>query len=112
MTKEQLTFAINQAVELYIANANRFDGNAQLRVNPASLGIDLVSGEDMLKAIAYADEAIEDAAASDGLANEDATDLQASQNPDFYPITTLISRADGAAKPDAKAIAAVVARYL
>ncbi|MDE6007170.1 MAG: hypothetical protein K2G67_06420 [Muribaculaceae bacterium] len=109
MTLEE---SITRLVNEYIDNFDRFDSNPQIRINPATLTATLVNGSDMLTAIADNDEAIEDAAAADGLSTEDAADFQASQNPDFYAVKKLlISSPAGNTSADIARIRRIAANY-
>lgn len=118
MKREEFVKAVTDLVQRYIDNFDLFDSDPQLRVNPASLEMSLVNSSEMRTAIEYSDEALEEAAASQGATYEDSTDLQVRQNPDFYPLRTLLTPhpAPGFAPtispgPDAKAIDAVAAVY-
>lgn len=105
---EKITRLVNE----YIENFDRFDSNPQIRVNPATLSASLVNGRDMQLEIEDNDEAIEDAAAADGLETEDAADFQASQNPDFYAVKPLLSsKTANKTTPDAPAIRHIAANY-
>lgn len=112
MKSDEFKKNIIEAVNTYIGNFDRFDNNPQLRVNPATLAVTLVNGSDMLTAIGDNDEAIEAAAASHGMANQEAADFQVTQNPDFYSLKTLIKATpDGGTVPDDKAVDAIVKTY-
>ena len=113
MTQEEFIKAITHAVTLYTNAPEYFDANPQLRINPATLDVVAINGRDMLEGIADSDEAVEDAAAAQGDETESATDFQASQDPDFYPIKEYVKAEEGGRmKPDAKAIAKLAARYI
>ena len=112
MTVTDLTEAITKAVNEYIENFDRFDSNPQIRVNPSTLDAQLVNGSDMLAELGDNDEAIEDAAAADGLRDEEGTDFQVTQNPDFYPVKPLLGQTpNGATIPSASAIREIAAKY-
>ena len=98
MTREEFIHAVTNAVKEYIDNAGSFDRDMQLRVNPDSFEISYATSVDRESDIADSDEAIENAAAAYGDAEESAMDYQASQNPDFYPIWTLIRNLPGSRK--------------
>lgn len=109
MTLEE---SIARLVNEYIENFDRFDHNPQIRVNPLKKTATLVNGRDMQLEIEDNDEAIEDAAAADGMETEDAADYQASQNPDFYAVKSLlINTPAGTTIANAKAISDVAANY-
>lgn len=112
MTQIDLKKVITDLVEEYIEDFDRFDSNPQIRVNPALKRAMLVNGRDMLEAIADSDEAIEDAAGAQGDETESATDYQASQNPDFYPVKKLLKTlSNGKTVPDAEAIEKIASNY-
>lgn len=103
---------VSRILQNYINNSRYFDSNAQLRVNPATKAATIVNGSDMLAELADSDEAIEDAAAADGLRDEDSTDYQASQNPDFYSVKMLIqSGPSGKDEPSLPAIVQIADSY-
>lgn len=109
MTLEE---SITRLVNEYIDNFDRFDSNPQIRINPSTLSATLVNGSDMLTALADNDEALEEAAAADGLETEEAADYQTAQNPDFYAVKKLLlsSRA-GNTSPNSEAIRKIVSHY-
>lgn len=112
MTVTDLTQAITKAVQEYIDNFDRFDSNPQIRINPVTLDVLLVNGSDMLDEIGDNDEAIEDAAAADGLRDEEGADYQVSQNPDFHPVKSLLGETPtGVNIPSPTAIASLASRY-
>lgn len=107
-----LTDSITRLVNEYIENFDRFDSNPQIRINPVRKTATLVNGSDMEAEIEDNDEAIENAAAADGLATEDAADYQSSRNPDFYAIKSLLQVSpSGATIPAPAAIRAVADKY-
>lgn len=109
MTLEE---SIIRLVNEYIDNFDRFDSNPQIRINPATLTATLVNGSDMLTALADNDEALEEAAAADGLETEDAADYQAAQNPDFYAVKKLLTSSPaGNTSPDTLAIRRIAENY-
>lgn len=112
MKNEELKAKMIDLVEEYIQNFYDFDSNPQIRVNPALDRVALVNGSDMLSEIGDSDEAIEDAANADGAETEDATDYQASQNPDFYPVKKLLlTLKDGKVVADKAAIDRIARKY-
>lgn len=102
---------LTDRVQEYIDNFDRFDSNPQLRVNPVSHMVDLVNGSDMLSEIEDSDEAIEDAAASQGMESDDATDYQVKQNPDFYPVKRLLQPKGHTDVPSEVEIEKIVKQY-
>lgn len=112
MKREEFSEYIVSAVGQYLNNSSAYDSDPQIRVNPADLAIDMVNGSDLLKAIEYSDEAVEAAAGVEGDASESATDYQASRDPEFYPLRSLIAvRPDGTREVDHKAVEALVGNY-
>lgn len=113
MTQEELITAINHAVTLYTNSPEYFDSNPQLRINPATLDVTIINGNDMMKGIAFSDEAIEEEALVDGDESESATDFQASQDPDFFPVKKYV-RIDvhGKNVPDMKMIKKLAETYI
>ena len=99
-------------VQNYIDNFYDFDSNPQLRVNPELLYVEIENGYAYQDDIEYSDEVVENAAYAEGDATESASDYQAKQNYDYYPVKKLIKRAgEHKAVPDTEAIDAVVAEY-
>ena len=102
---------LTESVQEYIDNFDRFDSNPQLRVNPVSLRVDLVNGSDLFAEIEDSDEAIEDAAASQGMESDEATDFQVKQNPDFYPVKKLLKPEGATDVPSVVEIDKIVKKY-
>lgn len=112
MKREEFVETVKAAVGIYVNNTESYDSDPQIRVNPATLAVDLVNGSDLLKAIEYSDEAVENAAASEGDATESADDYQASQDPEFYPVRRLIRYGtDGSRTVDMVRVDAVADNY-
>lgn len=112
MTREEFIKTVDTLVERYIENADSFDLNPQLRINPATFDMTIVNSSDMLDEIEDSNEAIEDAAAAERAATEEYTDYQVSRNPDFYAVNSLTkTSADGKTSPDSNAIAKVAEIY-
>lgn len=112
MSKEEFIKAITHAVTLYTDSPEYFDANPQLRIIPATLDVVIENGKDAYKDMAFADEAIEEAAAAQGDESESASDYQASRNPDFYAVKEyVVVDKDGKLKPDSKAIEKLAATY-
>lgn len=111
MKKEDFKTAVTNSVQLYIDNFDQFEPDPQLRIDPVNFYAEPISGRDFANAVEDADEAIENAAYADGMADETAMDFQASENPDFYPIRELVERKDGKVIPSATAISKIVSHY-
>lgn len=111
MDSKQFKGILTDAVQMYIDNFDRFDSNPQLRVNPVSYRVDLVNGSDLINEIEDSNEAVEDAAASQGMESNDATEYQAKQNPDFYPVKKLLQPMGNTDVPLEKEIEKIVKAY-
>lgn len=112
MKKSEFTEAVTGLVWVYINNTDIKGKNAQIRVNPELLYVDLLSEKEFLDAIAYSQEAIENAAYAHDAAQYEAMDYQAAQNPDLYPAQTLIKKDEaGKTVPDPAKIEELAANY-
>lgn len=112
MNRQEFIQGIASQVRLYIDNFYRFDGNAQIRVNPTTKHTELVNGRDLYDDIEDSDEVVENAAIAGGLETETADDFQASENPDFYPVGSLTKKvSETEAEPDMKAIDKLADKY-
>lgn len=111
MTKEEFRKAVTGEIEAYIENWDRFGHDPELRVNPADLELRIFTRADLARAVEDSDEVIENAAIAQGAATEEAEDRQATQNPDFYPLRTLIKASGERTIPDPLAIDRLVRRY-
>ena len=112
MNKEEFIVSITGQVRKYISLADEYGDNAQIRVNPALLLVDLLSNKEYLQAIEFSEEVIENGAYGEGDETSSADDFQASQDPDFYPVSTLVKKgALGELLPDADAINALADKY-
>lgn len=111
---ERKTFvkAINDLVQEYIDNWDRFDENPQIRVNPELLYVDLVNGNSMLEDLGDSEEAFEDAAYAEGDETMSASDFQEKQDPDFYPVKELLKETSpGVSIPDIDKIENIADEY-
>lgn len=112
MTRKNFTDSIMTLVDGFIANYDEFDNDPQLRVEPATLNVSIVSGDERTAEMAYSQEALEGAAAVEGVEGEDADDLQVRRNPDFYAMRNLIKTVgEPQPVPARKAIKDVVDMY-
>ena len=112
MTRDEFAASVLNAVRQYIDNTDIVDDNPQLRINPVSLDVILINGRDMFSEIADSDEAVENAAAAERPWDEDTSDYQVRQNPDFYAVKSLIKQGtDGLPVPDQAAIDAIAVVY-
>lgn len=113
MTREELTDNIVELVKRYIANADSFDPNPQLRIVPSTMSMTIVNGSDMLAEIEVSDENVDDESGVDGERSEEYADYQASRNPDFYPVKSMIKTDDDRKYvADAKAIESIATSYI
>lgn len=111
MDKENFKKILKDAVQEYIDNFDRFDSNPQIRINPESLTVALVNGSDMIAEIEDSDEAVEDAAHAQGMADQEASDYQVKQNPDFYPVKKLLQPKGNSDIPSGLAIERILIKY-
>lgn len=112
MKREEFVQSVVGLVQQYIDNFSAFDGNAQLRVNPALKNVEIENGYAYLDDIAYSDEVIENAAYAEGDETESTDDFQAAQNYDYYPVRALFRMiGDHKAEPDMDAINGVADKY-
>ncbi|MDE6443452.1 MAG: hypothetical protein K2K64_03375 [Muribaculaceae bacterium] len=113
MTREDFIKAITHAVTLYVDAPDYFDANPQLRINPATFDVVAINGRDELEGIADNVEAIEEETAAQGDETEDATDWQATQNPDFYAMKDYVVKdKDGKLKVNEKAVEELAKTYI
>ena len=72
----------------------------------------LVNGSERSDAVEDSDEAIENAAAAHGMANQETMDYQVTRNPDYYAVKRLLA-ASGPDHtiPDTTAIEAIASNY-
>ena len=112
MKREEFVKAVTDLVQEYIDNFDRFDDNPQIRVNPELLYVEAIDGRAMLEGIGDSDEAIEDAAYAHGDETMSATDYQAKENPDFYPIKPLLKpTGEHTSEPDKDKIERIADNY-
>lgn len=112
MKREEFVEAVKGLVYVYINNEDMLGKDAQIRVNPVLLTVDIETADQFHQSLADSEEAIENAAYAYGGENEEATDYQASQNPDFYPIRTLLKSVSGQKdEPDTEAIECLADNY-
>ena len=112
MKREEFITAVGGQVKKYIDLADKYGKNAQIRVNPDLLLVDLLSNRQFQQAIGFSDEAIENAAYAEGDETMSAGDYQAKQDPDLYPVTDFIK--EGALNellPDYEAIGRLADKY-
>lgn len=96
MKKEDFIADVKRIIHNYSQDRDEMTHDPQLRVNPLSLHVSVVTAEEMQNEIAYTDEDIEVNAAAEGDAYESADDYEGKQDPDFYPLRELLN--DGAAE--------------
>lgn len=112
MKREDFVKTVATQVQEYIDNFDRFDSNPQLRVNPVLKFTDIIKGNDMLNGIGYSEEAIENAAYAEGDETMSASDYQAKEDPDFFPVKELL-KPDGphSSVPDMEKIEKIADNY-
>lgn len=112
MEKNEFITSVTGQVRKYISLKDDFNPNAQIRVNPELLLVDLLSGKEFLQAIEYSEEVIENGAYGEGDETSSADDYQAKQDPDFYPVEKLVKKgALGELLPDSEAIEKLAENY-
>ena len=112
MKKNEFIEGVTGLVWVYINNQDMLGKNAQIRVNPVLLTIDLFNEKEFLQGLADAQEAVENTAYAHDAAQYEDADYQAQQNPDFYPARSLMVKdAEGKWTPDNAAIEALAANY-
>ena len=112
ITRDEFITAIDGQLRKYIYLSDNYRPNAQIRVNPALKLVDLLSGREYLKAIAFSQEVVENGAYGEGDETTSVDDFQARQDPDFYPVETLLKKGDlGEILPDRNAIEKVADKY-
>ena len=112
MKRNEFIDTVSGLVWVYINNEDMLGKNAQIRVNPVSLYVDLISDREFLQSLADSQEAIENAAYAHDAAQYEAADYQAQQNPDFYPAQSLLEQtAEGKPEPSKEKIEALASNY-
>lgn len=111
MKRKEFEEAVTGLVWVWINNRDLQGENAQIRVNPELLYVDLLTQSEFQEAVEDSDEVIENAAYAFGGRDEENADEQARQNPDFYPARTLVKKEDGKTVPDPNAIETLAANY-
>lgn len=112
MTRKELADNIAITIREYIGYTYTGKPELKVRINPVTLFVTIITEDQMFSDIANSDETIEDAAAAERAAAQEATDYQVEQNPDFYPVKDLIRvAANGMADLNHEAIDAIAAKY-
>ena len=113
MTRKELIENINTTLRRYLNATEYYGPDPQLSVNPVTLYVDLATDATRTAGLADSEEALEDAAAAQGDASEAATDFQARENPDYYPVSQFLKYTSGAPTvPDTAAVAALALSYI
>lgn len=111
MTRKELNEKLTGIVREYIDNERALI-DPQIRINPVTLDIGVVTAKEMFAELEDYDEMLEGAAAVDGAADEEKDDYQVAQDPDFYSVRELVfTRPDGKQSPDPAAIEAIAEKY-
>ena len=112
MKEKDLAGVIADLVQAYIDDDSKMGPDPRIRVNPAEKRAMIVDSRDFADEIEDADEAVENAAAADGMAEEEAMDFQVSENPDFYPMRELVlTEKSGKRVPDMRKIDRIAKKY-
>lgn len=112
MNKQELYTQIQGAVKAYLAYPSDWGEDAQIAINPISGHVSLISSDERLAVIADSAEAVEDLTGYERPAEEDGADAQVRQNPDLYPVSTLLRvDTDGLLHPDGLAIKRIANSY-
>ena len=112
MERNEFKNAIADCVSAYIKDYNILKDGTQLMINPESLMVSLADQANVFDDIDNSNTTIEAAAAAHGLEIQDATDYQASRNPDYYSLATLVKySANGTMLVNDKAIDRLVDAY-
>lgn len=90
MDKTEFIENVKRIVANYAANRDEMPDDPQLRVNPLTLHMSVVTAQEMQNEIAYTDEDIDAEAAAEGDMTEWSDDYEEKQDPDFYPLRTLM----------------------
>lgn len=97
MDKQEFIDNVKRIVSNYAQNRDEMTSDPQLRVNPLSLHMSVVTAQEMQNELAYTDEDIDAEAAAEGDMTEASDDYEEAQDPDFYPLRTLL----GSGAPEA-----------
>lgn len=90
MERQDFINDIKRIVNNYLQDRNEMTDDPQLRINPMTLYASVVTAQEMQNEIAYTDEDIEVNAAAEGDESESSDDYEGKQDPDFYPLRTLV----------------------
>lgn len=110
-TRTEFVNSVAEVVQNYIDDFFDFDNNPMLRINPDLKLVEVENGYAFQKDVGYSDEVIEDAAYAEGDATESATDNQAKQNFDYYPVTEFLTVSNGQGKLNMEAINKLADKY-
>lgn len=112
MERKEFVNSVATVVQQYIDNFAQYDKNPMIRVNPVLLTVEVENGYGFLTDLEYSNEVIEQAAAAERPSNEDATDNQARQNYDYYPVRHYFKvDSSGQGHPDENAIQTLADKY-
>lgn len=94
MDKTDFIANVKRIVANYSNDRDEMTNDPQLRVNPMSLHMSVVTAQEMQNEIAYTDEDIEANAAAEGDETEASDDYEGKQDPDFYPLRQLLKEGE------------------
>lgn len=90
MDKTEFIENVKRIVSNYSENQGEMGDDPQLRINPMTLHMSVVTAQEMQNEIGYTDEDIEANAAAEGDETESSDDYEGKQDPDFYPLRELL----------------------
>lgn len=91
MDKNEFIANVKRIIDNYSADRDEMTDDPQLRINPLSLHMSVVTAREMQNEIAYTDEDIDAEAAAEGDETESSDDYEEKQDPDFIPLRTLLA---------------------
>lgn len=111
-TPQQAIKEITTVVQRYIDNFDLFGPDPAVMIDPDTLEINFQTTAERDNNIYLSDATVEEAAAIEGLADQDGMDYQSGRNWDIYPVHKLMTRtAPGHVVPDTAKITEIVNAY-
>lgn len=92
MDKEKFIEDVKRIVSTYMEDRDEMNFDPQLRINPLTRHMSVVSAEEMQNEIAYTDEDLDAEAAAGGDETESSDDYEEKQDPDFIPLRELTAK--------------------
>lgn len=87
--KQEFIDDLRRIVANYKENRGEMTDDPQLRINPLTMHMSVVTAAEMQNEIAYTDEDIDAEAAAEGDETESSEDYEEKQDPDFVPLREL-----------------------